>query len=319
MPPVHAQELEAARGALLGLAVGDALGAPFEGCSPRAARAAVAAGLEMAGGRGWAPGEWTDDTAMALALAESIVEHGLLDTDDVARRYIAWAATRPRGIGRATRLALAGARSAAEARARARALYQCGLPTAGNGTVMRACPIGLAAGHPREAARAARLDAALTHGDPRAHEASAALCAALVAVAEGGDPLAAAKAESDPSGPVARALRLGAEDARADLARLAAGPEAGACWTTLGIAFRALLHGQSFEEGVSFAISLGGDTDTNAAVTGCLLGAREGARAIPDRWLERLRERPRIEQAAAGLARLRRPGPSPGGRGPSRP
>ncbi len=317
MVTVGAEEMEPARGALLGLAVGDALGAPWEGCSPRAARAAVAAGLDMTGGKGWAPGEWTDDTAMALTLAESIVERGLLDVDDVGRRYIAWAATRPRDMGRATRHALVGARDAGEARARALALYERGLPAAGNGTVMRASPIGLATRDRGRAAAAARRDARLTHGDPRAHEASAALCAALVALAEGDDALTAAAAECDPAGPVGRALRLAAEDASAELARLAAGPEGGACWTALGIAFRALLHAPSFEEGVSFAVSLGGDTDTNAAVAGCLLGAREGARAIPDRWLAKLQERPRIEGAAAGLARLRlasRPGAHPGGR-----
>src|SRR5436309_5225091 len=80
------------RGSLLGLAVGDALGAPFEGSSPQEANRAVADGhADMSGGHGWGAGEWTDDTAMALLLAESIAERGLLDTADVAERYIRWA------------------------------------------------------------------------------------------------------------------------------------------------------------------------------------------------------------------------------------
>ena len=64
-----------ARGTLLGLAVGDALGAPLEFSSPAIAAAAAGRGLEMSGGGLWEPGEWTDDTAMALCLAESIVDH----------------------------------------------------------------------------------------------------------------------------------------------------------------------------------------------------------------------------------------------------
>ena len=89
---------------LLGLAVGDALGAPFEAFWADEAAAAVERGLEMTGGGkwepGWEPGEWTDDTAMALCLAECLGERGLpLDLDDLARRYAAWAASGPKDIG----------------------------------------------------------------------------------------------------------------------------------------------------------------------------------------------------------------------------
>ena len=86
---------ECATGALLGLAVGDALGAPLEFSSPAEARIRCESGLEMTGNSLWDPGEWTDDTAMALALAESIAEHGLIDLDDVALRYVAWASSGP--------------------------------------------------------------------------------------------------------------------------------------------------------------------------------------------------------------------------------
>ena len=131
------------RGAMLGLAVGDALGAPLEGASSAVAASAVAAGVEMSGGGRWAPGEWTDDTALALALAESIADHGLLDSDDLARRYISWANADGKGI--TTRRALVGAENAEDARARARAHYEQSNLAAGNGTVMRVTPVGLAA------------------------------------------------------------------------------------------------------------------------------------------------------------------------------
>ena len=66
---------------------------------------------------------------------------------------------------------------------------------------------------------------------------------------------------------------------------------------------RALVASDDYEHGVTWAVSLGGDTDTNAAVAGALLGCRHGARAIPSRWLRPLRGRERIERAADGLLR----------------
>jgi ADP-ribosylglycohydrolase len=87
------------------------------------------------------------------------------------------------------------------------------------------------------------------------------------------------------------------------IARLAAGPELGACWTTLGVGLTALLMEDDYESGVRWAIGLGGDTDTNAAVAGALLGCRHGADSIPERWLIPLRERERIERAARALAK----------------
>jgi len=71
----------------------------LEFSSPAAAAAAASHGLEMTGGGVWEPGESTDDKAMALALAESIVKHGLLDLDDLTCRYAAWAAAGPKGHG----------------------------------------------------------------------------------------------------------------------------------------------------------------------------------------------------------------------------
>lgn len=306
----------------MGLAVGDALGAPLEGAPPGVAAAAVARGLEMTGGGRWAAGEWTDDTALALELAESIGSLGVVDTDDLAARYIRWATTGGKGIGHTTRRALVGARDADDARARARAYYEATQWAAGNGTVMRATPIGLAAQDLDEAVRAARLDALLTHANPAAGATSAGLCSALIALREGRDPLAAAREQVVDQPAVARALDAVDRRDEAELARLAA-EDAGACWTTLAIALHALLVISDYERGVRWAIAQGGDTDTNAAVAGALLGYRHGAAAISIRWLNALRGRERVERAADGLAaragerRLRpkpsqSPGPRPG-------
>ena len=288
-------------GAMLGLAVGDALGAQVEFADPHRARELVASGLKMADSPSWAAGEWTDDTALALELAESIGQRGLLDPDDLACRYIRWAIDDGRGIGRATRAALVGASGAADARRRAADFHVSTGMGASNGTVMRCAPIGLAAARIAEARAAAAEDACLTHAHPAAAPASAALCAALIALREGEDPLAAAQAEARAQPELVRTLELAAATDRDALAELAIGPGAGACWTTLAIALCALELGD-YEMGVGWAISLGGDADTNAAVAGVLLGYRHGLGAIPGRWLEPLAERDRLELAATALA-----------------
>jgi ADP-ribosylglycohydrolase len=294
-------EHDAVRGALLGLAVGDALGAPLEGSPPAEAAAVVAGGLEMTGGGSWAAGEWTDDTALALALAESIGARGLLDTEDLAERYIAWARVDGKGIGRTTHSALVGARDAEDARARARAHYETTRRPASNGTVMRATPIGLAARDVAQAVAAARDDAQLTHADPTAGAASAALCAALLAVRQSTDPLAAARRQARGHARLKSALGAVREQDDAAIARLAADDEAGACWTTLALALYALVVIDDYERGVGWAVAQGGDVDTNAAVAGALLGCRHSTRSIPSRWLAPLRERHRVERAADGL------------------
>jgi ADP-ribosyl-[dinitrogen reductase] hydrolase len=292
------------RGSLLGLAVGDALGAPFEGSSPQEASRAVEGGqVDMSGGgRGWEAGEWTDDTAMALLLAESIGERGLLDTADLARRYIAWANGDARGIGAITRAALRGATGDEDARAKAKACHEQSGLTAGNGTVMRAAPIGLAAASKQEAVKAAREDARLTHFDPAAANASAALCAALVAIGEGGDPVAVAEAEIDDHPKLHQVVGAVRERHEEPIRAVAGSREGGTCWATLGVALFALTEFDDYERSVLWAIGLGGDTDTNAAVVGALLGCREGPDSIPERWLSPLHERERIERAAAALA-----------------
>jgi ADP-ribosyl-[dinitrogen reductase] hydrolase len=303
---------DAIRGALLGLAVADALGAPLEGASREQASAAVGEGLEMTGNRWWAPGEWTDDTAMALSLAESIVEQELIDIDDVARRYIDWANRDGKGIGRATAHALMGATDAEDARARARAYLESGGLAAGNGTVMRATPIALATTDPVTARDAAHRDPELTHADKSAAIASSALCASLIAVRQGRSPAG----DSVPSYVLecpCLATAWSAVHRRNDrfLAELAGGPEAGACWTTLGAALFAAETADSYEQAMRWVIGLGGDTDTNAAVTGALIGARDGASAIPDRWSAALRDRDRIEAAAERLAARSEPSVEP--------
>jgi len=96
--PGEMRAKEPFRGALVGLAAGDALGAPLEFGPPRPRDALL---REMIGGGsfGWKPGEWTDDTQMALCLTQSLRHRKHVDPDDIAGRFVAWLESRPPDVG----------------------------------------------------------------------------------------------------------------------------------------------------------------------------------------------------------------------------
>jgi ADP-ribosylglycohydrolase len=277
---------ERAVGALLGSAVGDALGAPFE-FGPEGAFSArfprPGHGGEMCGGGGWDPGEATDDTQMAVLTAESLLERGGLDLPDLFRRFQRWAAAEPKDIGLQTEAVL----SSGDPWDTAAALhFQVSQRAAGNGALMRAAPSAVHfARHGREATMdAARRLSALTHGDPAAWEGTAVLHELVRVALTGTDPLAAvpdtlAVLRADQRDRYATVLT---PDWHPDLAT----EFNGAVWPCLGSAVWALRTTASYEEAVRAAVDLGGDTDTVAAVTGALAGAVHGAGAVPPRWAE---------------------------------
>ena len=275
-------------GALIGSVVGDALGAPFEFGRPgefttRFPAEARGVATEMCGGgpQGRQPGEFTDDTQMALLLAGSLVQRGELDEADVFERFRTWALADPPDIGGQTRAVLRSGRpwNAAAAEHAARSGH-----AAGNGSLMRTTPAAIRfAREGRDATMdAARRISALTHGDPSAGE-GCAIYSELVRVAlDGDDPLAA----------VPPALEHVASEYREKWAAVLAPdwtPEQategnGAVWPTLGQALWALRQGGSFAQVLRRVIDLGGDTDTVAAVAGGLAGAVYGIAGIPMRW-----------------------------------
>jgi ADP-ribosylglycohydrolase len=279
---------ERALGAVIGSAVGDALGAPFE-FGPEGAFSArfpsPGAGGEMCGGGGWDPGEATDDTQMAVLVAESLLECGGLDLPDVFRRFQRWAAAEPKDIGLQTEAVLSGG----DPWDLAAALhFQTSQRAAGNGALMRAAPSAV---HFAPLGRDATMDAArrlaaLTHGDRAAWEGTAVFHELVRTALAGDDPVAA----------VPDALRAVHPDHRDRYATVLAPdwhPDLatefnGAVWPCLGSAVWALRTTTGYEEAVRAAIDLGGDTDTVAAVTGGLAGAVYGVDAIPARWTEPL-------------------------------
>jgi ADP-ribosylglycohydrolase len=275
---------ERALGAVIGSAVGDALGAPFE-FGPEGAFSdrfpEPGHGSEMCGGGGWDPGEATDDTQMAVLVAESLVECDGLELPDVFRRFQRWAAAEPKDIGLQTEAVL----SSGDPWDIAAALhFQVNQRAAGNGALMRAAPSAVHfAPHGREVTMdAARRLAALTHGDRAAWEGTAVFHELVRVALAGDDPLDAVEATLEAVHPEHR-LRYAtvlATDWHPDQAT----EFNGAVWPCLGSAVWALRTTTSYETAVRAAIDLGGDTDTVAAVTGGLAGAVYGLAAVPERW-----------------------------------
>jgi ADP-ribosylglycohydrolase len=271
-------------GCVVGSAVGDALGAPFE-FGPEGAFSArfprPGQGGEMCGGGGWEPGEATDDTQMAVLVGESLLEHRGLEPADAFRRFQRWAAAGPKDIGLQTEAVL----SSGDPWDTAAALhFRTSQRAAGNGALMRAATsaVYFAPGGRAATLDAARRLAALTHGDAAAWEGTAVFHELVRTALTGADPLAAlpdalAEVRQDHRERYATVL---APDWHPDLAT----EFNGAVWPCLGSAVWALRTTSSYEEAVRAAVDLGGDTDTVAAVTGGLAGAVYGIGDIPERW-----------------------------------
>ncbi|MCL3994632.1 ADP-ribosylglycohydrolase family protein [Streptomyces lavenduligriseus] len=273
---------------VVGAAVGDALGAPFEFGPPGAFSARFpepGCGGEMCGGGGWDPGEATDDTQMAVLVAESLLRQGGLDLPDIFTRFQRWAAADPKDIGLQTEDVLTNGMPWDLAAA---LHFQVNRRAAGNGSLMRA---STSAVYFARAGRTATMDAArriaaLTHGDRAAWEGTAIFHELVRLALEGADPLAALPGVLAAVHPDHR-RRYGAVLA-ADWHPERATEFNGAVWPCLGTAVWALRTTATFEDAVRAAADVGGDTDTVAAVTGGLAGAYHGWEAIPARWTEPL-------------------------------
>jgi ADP-ribosyl-[dinitrogen reductase] hydrolase len=254
----------------------------------------------MCGGGPWRPGEWTDDTQMALLLAASLLEHGELVESDVFARFVAWVAAGPKDVGIATRGVL---QSGSPWHSAAADYAASGHASAGNGSLMRTMPLAIRTSRePRDVTMtAARSQSGLTHGDPAAGEGCAIYHAMVQVALAGDDPLAALPdvllLVEDPE----RWSRvLDPQWTPAD-----ATESNGAVWPTLGIAVWALRQGWSYADALRRVIDLGGDTDTVACVTGGLLGAVQGIQSIPARWTSAVHgELPGHAPVAAGLREL---------------
>jgi ADP-ribosylglycohydrolase/fructose-1,6-bisphosphatase/inositol monophosphatase family enzyme len=290
--------LSRAQGCLLGQVAGDSLGSLVEFASAEEVARAYPEGgpRRLADGGRWSTlaGQPTDDSEMALALARALVEHGRYDAGAVGEAYRDWYRSGPFDVGQTTRAALNG--------------YF--LPESqANGSLMRASPLGVFAHGlpPAEAAAVAREDSALTHPHVVCRDAAAAFVVGVAhAIREGSGGEAAYEAamrwgrEAGAEPPVVAALAAArSEPPRCD------GEKRGWVLIALQNAFYELLHAPTLEEGVVATVRRGGDTDTNAAIAGALLGAAHGRAAVPLQW------RTMVLSCRAHPARARHPRPMP--------
>jgi ADP-ribosylglycohydrolase len=290
------------KGSMLGLALGNALGAPFEGRMAAEVPDPLPA-LELPW-MGLPPGSATEDTAMARNLVRSLAARGEFDPDDLVARHLEWFRSGPPDVDAFTRRVLSRVDGGEDAFEAARSVWEERGPevSAGNGSVMYCAPLGLAyADRPEELLVVAPRLSALTHFDERCRTAVVAVTLTVAALTRG----------QSPEGAVAAGLavvvdREGGEELEylvemAGVGRRIDGPDQGFCLFTAGVALQSLLGTGDFEIEVSRVVALGGDTDTNAAVAGALLGTVVGENGLPQAWLDRLQDRQAIRAEALAL------------------
>ncbi len=295
------------RGCLLGLAVGDAVGTTLEFHPPGSFQPID----DMIGGGPFQlnPGEWTDDTSMALCLAESLVECRGFEPRDQMQRYLRWfrqgylsSNGRCFDIGNTVRQALL--------RFEATGDPYCGSSdhySAGNGSLMRLAPVPMFFGNqPSEAVERSGESSRTTHGAQEAVDACRFMGGLLVGALNG---VSKETLLSDSYCPVEDIwIRQPLDPAIENIAKGSyknhQPPEikgSGYVVRSLEAALWAFYHGRDYRQGCLLAANLGDDADTTAAIYGQLAGAFYGEQGIPETWLERLALRQQIEAYADRL------------------
>ncbi len=292
-----------ARGALVGLAAGDAVGTTVEFQSPGTFEPVT----DMVGGGPFElePGQWTDDTSMALCLAESLVHREGHDPADQMRRYVRWwrdGHFSPTGrcfdIGTTTQSQLAR-------------FERTGTPhdphvdeeSAANGSLMRLAPVAIRWSHdPAAVIEQAAASSRPTHPASRPVDACKVL-AAMTAALIRGEPREAVFApgfwQAGPLHSAVEAVARGSWQGKEP-------PEicgTGYCVAALEAAIWAVAGSENFRDAILRATNLGDDADTTAAIAGQLAGALYGVGGIPQPWLAKLAMRERIESLADALHR----------------
>lgn len=302
--------IERYRGCLLGLATGDALGTTLEFRRP-----GTFTPLEdMVGGGpfGLKPGYWTDDTSMALCLAESLIENKGFNPVDQLQRYVQWfrqghlsSTDRCFDIGNTVRHALLLFEQTQNS--------YCGSTeprSAGNGSIMRLGPVPLFyANSPQEAIAKSADSSRTTHATPAAVDACRYLAALLVGAVQGVSKEELLTEYYSPipgywqENPLVEEID---EIAQGSFKRRQP-PEikgTGYVVKSLEAALWAFYQSNSFQEGCLLAVNLGDDADTTGAVYGQLAGAFYGEGGIPADWLSKLAKRQLIESMAERLFTL---------------
>lgn len=290
-------------GAMLGLAVGDAVGTTIEFCR----RDSTPRLTDMVGGGPFSlePGQWTDDTAMALALADSLLQNAELDPNDLMERFFKWwqhgaysCTSTCFDIGITTSQALRRYREYGDPYAGDQSP-----DSAGNGSLMRLAPVALAHWrNPKLASAIARKQSRTTHAAPQAL-AACEVYAKLLAMAIGGYSAEVVLAPNavEPTGePIIDAILAGSWRSKSRHEIRSSGYVA----HSLEAALWCVGRSSKFEEAILLAANLGDDADTTAAITGQLAGALWGADSIPFEWRTRVAWSNRLQSIATRLIAL---------------
>ena len=310
-------KLSKAKGCILGVAIGDALGAPVEFDSIESIKSKYGKGgvTNLARWGGFPAGSYTDDTQMSMATARGIIQAGGSEEINIIRavyaEYLSWLKTQTipherRAPGNTCLGALGSGK-----------MGRIEKPinnSKGCGGVMRTAPVGLVFSG-AEAFRVGAACAALTHGHPSGY-LSAGFLSELVShlvddkpVREGIDFCLKILEVHEEREELLAVVSLALEPTKEDLNPEQAIPTIGEGWTgeeALGIAlYCALRFEHDFRAGVLAAVNHGGDSDSTGSITGAILGARLGIEAIPKDWVERVENSQEILQIAKELFRLR--------------
>lgn len=262
------------RGALFGMAIGDALGGPVEFMTPGEIRSKYGTLREMTGG-GWLrlkPGQVTDDTEMSLCIARAICAGGDWDLERIAGNFASWLKTKPIDIGDTCR------RGIRNYMLHGRLQTPPNEWDAGNGALMRMVPVALFTFGDGDLLRRCTIEQAhLTHNNPVSD--AACLCyGTMVHLAVAGRSK--------------NAIRREVDDLVARFPTFRFDPYKGLATGYVVDTFQTVCHfffrGRDFEECVVTAVNQGGDADTTGSIVGGLAGAYYGMEQIPKRWLKRL-------------------------------
>jgi ADP-ribosyl-[dinitrogen reductase] hydrolase len=266
------------RGCVVGAAVGDALGMPLE-FGPRQPADRLVRDMQA---KRLPAGSFTDDTEMALALAESLLAHSPLDPADLAARFAAWYLKGPPDVGIHTGGVLARISAGDPWEEVVTAAQRRRPDSAGNGSVMRCWPVAVACWNNLDRLLAeSRLQSRVTHPHPECVEGCAFVNATiyhLVRRVLPAEAIARALSAVELPLPAQEAIKMAPGLGREKLVN------SGWVRHTLESAIWGLRTTDSFEEAVVQVVNLGNDADTAGAVAGALAGAAHGLAAIPNRW-----------------------------------
>ncbi|MEN8215805.1 MAG: ADP-ribosylglycohydrolase family protein [Pseudomonadota bacterium] len=287
---------DAALGSFLGACVGDAAGAKLEFIGHKPSIDEVKQAMTMPGGGVWrvAPGQITDDSELALCLAQALATDGDFNLEKIAQNYAKWIESPPFDIGFTTSASLGCFkdrkwRQVCETEGYAVAMTKAArercLNSKANGSLMRCSPLGIWGSRldDNELAQCAIKDSSLSHSNESCCHAVACYVIAIASLIEnqGDRAMAFKRAVAWADNHACAEVRSWLMDAKNNV-EVSYFPQAGFVKIAFVHAFRHLLLGTRYSDAIFETLSGGGDTDTNACIVGGLIGAACGSSSIPE-------------------------------------